>query len=169
MGKRAVAGFCLVILLFTVCTSCARIDDDRIPAVNVNIVFSNEGVWAKYGVSGALQSKRFIRSATAPVPADFPYTVNTYTGYGGVLLVGELYSGMPIAYDLSCPYEARPDIRINVDNDAHDAICPVCGSTYDIFGGQGRPTSGPAAERGYGLTRYRVFEGGALNYRVITR
>lgn len=149
-------------------TSCNRIDDNRIPGVGVNIVFSTPGIWAKYGISGALDTRRFIRSATSPVPADFPYTVTTYTGYGGVLLVGDVY-GNPLAYDLSCPYEAKPDIRINVDRDANDAVCPVCGSTYDIFEGQGRPTSGPAAERGYGLTRYRVLEGDALNYRVITR
>lgn len=154
--------------LFLIVAGCDRIDDERIPRVNVNIVFVNEGVWAKYGIAGALDTRRFIRNTTPSVPADFPYTANTFTGYGGVLLVGDLY-GNPVAYDLACPYEAKMDIRINVDNEAHNAVCPVCGSTYDIFGGQGRPTSGPAADRGYGLTRYYVMDGGTLNYRVITR
>lgn len=156
--------FTLVVILM----GCEHIDDDRIPRVNVNIVFANEGVWAKYGVAGALDSRRFIRNTSPAVPVDFPYTANTFTGYGGVLLVGDLY-GNPVAYDLACPYEAKPDIRINVDKEANNAVCPVCGSTYDIFGGQGRPTSGPAASRGYGLTRYYVLEGSTLNYRVITR
>lgn len=148
--------------------SCSRIDDKRLPAVPVNIVFTTEGMWAKYGIGGALEHRRFIKSQSNPVPADFPYTVSTYTGFGGVLLVGDLY-GNPLAYDLSCPFEASPEIRITVDSDNHDAVCPACGSTYDIFGGYGRPTSGPSAERGYGLTRYNVFEGGVMNYRVITR
>lgn len=166
MVRLISASICIIATLWIV--SCSRIDDDRIPSVNVNLVFSNEGVWARYGVSGALDHKRFIRSSTNPVPSDFPYTANTYTGYGGILLVCD-YIGQPLAYDLSCPYEAKPDVRIIVDDDAHDAACPVCGSTYDVFGGQGRPTSGPAAERGYGLTRYRITTGGALNYRVVTR
>lgn len=147
---------------------CKTIDDDRIPPVNVNIVFTTDGVWSRYGIGGALDSHRFIKSGNLTVPADFPYAVSYYTGYGGVLLCGDIY-GNPIAYDLSCPYEAKPNIRIEVDNDAHDAYCPVCHSTYDIFAGDGRATSGPAAERAYGLTRYRVYEGGVMNYRVITR
>ena len=156
------------IALVLCAASCSRIDDKRIPSVNVNIVFSTDGMWSKYGVGGALQWKRFIKTSTQRVPADFPFTVSTYTGYGGVLLVGDLY-GNPVAYDLSCPYEVKPDIRIEVDDESHDAYCPVCGSTYDIYGGQGRPTSGPSAERGYGLTRYNVLTGSGLNYRVVTR
>lgn len=157
-----------VLAVFLAVVSCNRIDDKRIPGVNVNVVFSTEGMWAKYGVSGAMEWRRFIRSTSNPVPQDFPYTVNSYTGYGGILLVGDYY-GNALAYDLSCPFEAKPDIRVNIDPEAHDAVCPVCGSTYDVFGGQGRPTSGPSAERGYGLTRYNVVSGGTLYYRVITR
>lgn len=148
-------------------TACSRIDDTRLPSVPVNIVFTTEGMWTKYGISGALDTRRFIKNEK--VPADFPYTLSTYTGFGGVLLVGDLY-GNPMAYDLSCPFEAKPDIRVVVDNEILDAECPHCHSTYDIFGGQGRPTSGPAAERGYGLTRYKVIDGGsALNYKLIIR
>lgn len=150
-------------------TSCQRIDDDRLPPVAVNVVFTTPGVWALYGVGGALEWKRFIRTRTLTVPADFPYTAASYTGFGGLLLVGDLY-GNPLAYDLACPYEARADVRVEINPEANDARCPVCHSTYDVFGGQGRPTSGPAAQRGYGLTRYRVAEGsGALDYRMIIR
>lgn len=162
---RSIATILLVGLLSG---SCSRIDDTRIPAMPVNIVFSTVGVWNAYGIGGAMEHRRFIKSSTNPVPADFPYTVSTYTGYGGVLLVGDIY-GNPIAYDLACPYEAQPEIRIAVDNSAYDAVCPVCKSTYDVFAGYGRPTSGPAAERGYGLRRYSVIEGDVMNYRVITR
>ena len=158
----------LALLICVTTLSCSRIDDTRVPAVPVNIVFTTVGMWNTYGIGGALESKRFIKSQTAPVPADFPYTVSTYTGFGGVLLVGDIY-GNPLAYDLSCPYEAKPDIKIKVDESVHDAACPVCGSTYDIFAGYGRPTSGPSAERGYGLRRYNVVDGDAMSYKVITR
>lgn len=148
--------------------SCSRIDDNRLPPVNVNIVFTTDGMWQVYGVGGALEWKRFIKSSTEAVPSNFPYTISSYTGFGGILLVGDLY-GNPIAYDLACPYEARADIRITVDPEANNASCPVCHSVYDIFGGNGRPIGGPAADRGYGLTRYKVYSGGDMNYKVITR
>lgn len=147
---------------------CSRIDDDRIPPVNVNIVFTNQGMWERYGIGGALDTRRFVRTSAIHEPSDFPFTASTYTGYGGVLLVGDLY-GNPVAYDLSCPYEAKSNVRIAVDTEANNAYCPSCHSVYDIFGGEGRPIAGPAADRGYGLTRYRVLQGGATNYRVITR
>lgn len=172
---RHFAAACIARTLCILCIAvsaagCSRIDDTRLPAVSVNIVFTSQGMWERYGVNGALDTRSFIRTRTFTSPVDFPYTDATYTGFGGVLLVSNLY-GMPIAYDLACPYEAKADIRIRVDKDALDAECPVCHSTYDIFGGEGRPTSGPAAERGYGLTRYRVLDGaaGAMAYRVISR
>lgn len=150
--------------------SCKRVDDDRIPPVGVNIVFTTEGVWNTYGVSAAHEYRRFIRTATMKVPADFPYTVSSATGYGGVLLVGDVF-GNPVAYDLACPVEVKPDIRVEVDIDAADAYCKICGSTYDIFMGNGNPTSGPAADKGYGLTRYKVYQGNGntLNNHFITR
>ena len=160
---------CAITLLSVLFSSCKTIDDDRIPPVAVNIVFTTDGVWDRYGVSGAKTHRNFIRTSNIKEPSDFPFTANTFTGYGGVLLVGDMF-GEAVAYDLACPYEVKPDVRIVVDNDAADAYCPVCGSTYDIFMGNGHPTSGPAADRGYGLTRYRVYKGdGLLNYRVISR
>lgn len=159
----------LLTAIVGVLSSCSRIDDDRIPAVPVNIVFTSQGMWETYGVSGAGGHRRFIRTNSLREPANFPYAVSSYTGYGGVLLISD-YFGNYLAYDLSCPYEAKPDIRIKVDEDHHDAVCPVCGSTYDIFSAYGHPTSGPAATHGYGLTRYRVSRvDQGLTYMVITR
>lgn len=63
-------------------------DNKRLPAVPVQIVFSDPGGWITYGVSGAMQSRRFIRALK--IPADFPYTSTTFTGYGGVLLVSDV-------------------------------------------------------------------------------
>lgn len=148
--------------------SCHHIDDDRIPPTAVYIAFQSVGEWERYGVSGATDSQRFIKADR--VPDGYPYAALTETGYGGVLLVSDLL-GECRAYDLSCPVEARTNIRITVDYEKNIAVCPKCGSTYDIFSNFGTPLSGPAVERGYGLTRYRVSAPmpSAIPYRVITR
>ena len=79
-------------------------------------------------------------------------------------MLGELY-----VYDLACPVEARPTVRIEVAPGATEARCPQCGSTFDIYGAtHGNPLTGPAADRGYALRRYHVHSGGPTEYRVIT-
>lgn len=155
----------LALAALALTTGCQSIDDNRIPAVQVSVVFSTVGEWNTYGVGGALEYRRFIRSEN--IPANFPYTATTYTGFGGILLVGDIY-GEPKAYDLSCPVECKKDVRIAVDRDNNIAECPVCHSTYDVFSNDGYPLSGLAAQRGYGLQRYHVTRG-ASNYYMILR
>ena len=147
--------------------SCNKLDDDRIPPVPVSIVFQTQGMWESYGVPGATDYREFI--ASKRLPAGFPYTAMTYTGFGGVLLVCDIL-GDPQAFDLSCPVEARQDTRIAIDRDENVARCAVCGSTYDVFGNYGTPLSGPAVDMHYALTRYHVNRGsGALEYIVVSR
>lgn len=146
-------------------SACHTIDDDRIPATPVNITFSSIGMWDTYGVGGALDTQRFIKSER--VPASYPYAAGSYTGFGGVLLVCD-YQGNAVAYDLACPVECKATVRVKVNTDSHIAECPTCHSTYAIFENYGYPLSGLAAERGYGLRRYYVVSG-ATDYRVITR
>ncbi len=145
---------------------CHSVDDDRIPPVEVYIPFQTQADWTVYGVSGACTSKRFIKQDR--VPSDYPYQAMSYTGYGGVLLCSDIH-GMPVAYDLSCPVEVRPDVRIVVDEDLQKAVCPKCHSIYDIFTNYGSPVSGPAAEDGFGLQRYRVGSGVQGQYMVVVR
>lgn len=149
-------------------TACHHIDDDRIPPCPVYIAFQSVGEWERYGVAGATDARRFIKADR--VPDGYPYAALTETGYGGVLLVSDLM-GECLAYDLSCPVEARVNIRVDIDREKNVAVCPKCGSVYDIFSNFGTPLSGPAVERGYGLTRYRVSAPmpSAIPYRVITR
>lgn len=142
--------------------SCNRVDDTRIPAAPVNIVFNDSGMWDVYGVGGAMQYKYFIKNEQ---PANFPWTISTYTGYGGVLLVRDFY-GTPLAYDMACPVECRPTTRIFVDNTLNIAECPVCHSTYAIYENYGRPLSGLAAERGYGLRHYNVMANSFGGYNI---
>ena len=145
--------------------SCKHLDDDRVPVMPVNIVFATPADWDVYGVSGALSYKNFIRERR--VPASFPYTALTYTGYGGVLLLCDV-QGAPQAYDLSCPVEHKADVRVAIDEDDEFlARCPQCGSKYNVFSLTGHPVSGPAAKDGFALRRYRVGPQGS-NYMVVS-
>ena len=58
------------------------------------------------------------------------------TGFGGVLVYhGVNASGMDqyYAFDAACPYEAKTSIIVEVTDDGLYAICPKCGSKYDLF------------------------------------
>jgi nitrite reductase/ring-hydroxylating ferredoxin subunit len=59
-------------------------------------------------------------------------------GYGGVLVVHNMF-GEYKAFDLSCTFEARPDVLVAVDNEILYAVCPVCGTKYDVGTGNGAP------------------------------
>lgn len=156
----------LICVLALGASSCKSLDDDRIPPAPVRITFPTVAEWQIYGTPGATDYKRFIKSEK--IPSNYPWTALTETGYGGVLLCSDVH-GAPVAYDLSCPVEIRPDIRIIVDNEAMNAYCPKCHSVYDIFTNYGQPLSGPAAEDGYGLQKYYVGAGAAGEYMVVSR
>ncbi|MCM1110197.1 MAG: hypothetical protein NC336_03210 [Clostridium sp.] len=136
---------------------CKSVDDDRIPRVPVRIQFQTMGDWITYGVGGAGETRRFILATREP--AGFPYTSLSATGYGGVLLVCD-YDGQYRVFDLACPVECRPTVRINVimDSGTPRGECPECHSTYDVFR-WGGPLGGTAARKGYGLTHYVVGPG----------
>lgn len=145
--------------------SCRHIDDDRIPPMPVYVQFTTVGDWQLYGVAGAGLYRYFIKQDKKP--AGYPYTAMTATGFGGVLLVGDIH-GEPVAYDLACPVECRSNVRVQVVEDNLTAECPVCHSVYDIASAYGYPLSGPAAQEGYGLQRYSVNAGNNGIYRIIT-
>lgn len=145
-------------------TGCDHLDDDRIPVLPVRIGFATVGDWNVSGVGGALDHKRFIKEEG--IPAGFHYTALSATGFGGVLLVGDVL-GHPAAYDLACPVECRRDVRIFVNTDEMVGECPECHSKYDIFSLGGHPLSGPAANDGYGLRRYTVGAGSA-DYMLVS-
>lgn len=154
-----------MIFILAVC-NCRHIDDDRIPPAQAYLQFNTIGDWNLYGVSGAGDYAYFIKQALQP--AGYPYTALSATGFGGILLIGDIH-GEPQAYDLACPVECRSDVRVSVVEDALVAECPVCHSTYDIVTNYGHPLSGTAAEKAYGLQRYYVHEGSNGEYRVVTR
>jgi hypothetical protein len=80
---------------------------------------------------------------------------SSYIGYGGVLVVCT-YDGNYYAYDLSCPYEKKPDTKLSVDA-SMKAVCKKCGSEYNgIFWGNRAPSAGPALKDGLTLRNYTV-------------
>ncbi|MCI9284836.1 MAG: hypothetical protein HFJ91_03330 [Muribaculaceae bacterium] len=161
--------FILLLLVVTLWSACDSVDDNRIPYCEVRLTFPTVGDWNLYGVKGdAASYERYILAPGMRVPSAFPYTAMDRTGYGGLLLVADVLGDLH-AYDLACPYEARPEIRLFIPEGELYAECPVCGSTYEVFSNGGMPRSGPAADRGYALQRYSVTSGGALNYKIITR
>lgn len=136
-------------------SGCHHIDNKRLPMAYVNITFYTPGEWVLYGVSGAAQFKYFI--IQDKVPAGFPYTAMSATGFGGVLLC-TTYAGVPVAYDLACPVECRANVRVYI-NDEFEAECPMCHSRYDVFEKYGYPIGGKAAEEGFGMEIYNVSPG----------
>ena len=54
-------------------------------------------------------------------------------GFGGVLVVHNVFDEFK-AFDRTCPYEANPSITVEVDNEVLYAVCPKCGTKYDIAG-----------------------------------
>ena len=166
IGPLKKAKIVAVIITATILSACHHIDNNRIPPAPVRISFNTVAEWDIYGTPGAAQTRQFIKSMR--IPSNFPYTALTETGFGGVLLCGDVF-GAPVAYDLACPVEMRADVRIIVDNETLNAYCPVCHSVYDIFTNYGHPVSGKAAEQGYGLQRYYVGAGPEGEYMVIRR
>ncbi|MDE6130741.1 MAG: hypothetical protein K2F74_04020 [Muribaculaceae bacterium] len=156
---------CLPLVVALSLASCHHLDDDRIPPAPVLVQFNTVADWDAYGVPGAMSWRYFIKSERQP--QNYPYTAMSATGFGGILLCGDI-NGNPLAYDLSCPVECRADVRVYIDQEALVAECPKCHSTYDVFSLWGHPLSGEAAERGYGLRRYTVRQGGQNEYRVIS-
>lgn len=159
--------------LLSLLSSCNQVDDDRIPSLPVYINLSGAGLWNSYGVSGVGVSRRFINYQGEQSPDGFPYNANTYVGFGGVLLIGGIdpftsEPNVPLAYDLSCPVERSQTVRVSVNSENLEAVCPVCGSHYNVVTAGGSPVSGPAltGKYKYGLRRYSCDPGQGGGYII---
>lgn len=161
---RFIANIMMAAALLIGAAACGEVNDERIPAVSVNVELSNPGYWDIYGVHGLGQSRIFIKNER--IPADFPFTAMTFTGFGGILLVTDL-SNSPLAYDLACPVEVSPTVRVRFNPDNLEARCPECGSVYNVCEYQGSAVSGVAYDRKYGLRRYRVLPAVTGGYNIV--
>lgn len=166
----AAATLCLLPAAF-LSAGCSRVDDDRIPSMPVAINLADPGLWNIYGVSGTGLWRTFIKDLN--VPSGFPYSANTHTGFGGVLLIGGVdpFDGttdQPLAYDLSCPVECRRDVRVYIEENSLDAVCQLCESRYNVLTGGGTAISGDAYDHKprYGLRRYQCIPGQLGGYII---
>lgn len=140
-------------ILLALCCSCDHINNKAVPSFIVRIDLGNYALWNTYGVNGMGDYRIFNREKN--LPANFPYNVNTYTGYGGVLLM--MGMDTPLAYDLSCPVEASPTITLSINADNFEAVCPKCGSRYNPLTGFGGPVAGVAINNKVGMRQYNVY------------
>lgn len=166
MKKLQKTIYIIGVLFSIVCISaCTKIDDNRVPSYPVNLNLSTAGYWQTYGVTSPGTYRLFNKMER--IPMNYPYNANIYTGFGGVLLVCDIYSGEPLAYDASCPVERRADIRVVIDDEnINEAVCSKCGSHYDVMSGWGTPVSGKALTQKVGLMRYSVIKTGS-GYNVV--
>lgn len=148
----------LLAALLLAAASCTKIDNKSTPNYPVRINLGSYAMWATYGVNGLGEYKLFCR--TKQLPSNFPYNANTYTGFGGVILIYGLDISTstygPIAFEAACPVENKPTVLLDIDPDNFDAVCPNCKSRYNVIGGAGGPISGQAVEKKKGLRSFIV-------------
>lgn len=147
--------FCILftLLVLGMGSSCDRIDNKAVPNFTVRIDLGSYALWNTYGVNGMGDYRIFSREKN--IPANFPYNVNTFTGYGGVLLMMGLEA--PMAYDLTCPVEVSQSITLSINAENFEAVCPKCGSRFNPLTGDGGPVSGVAINNKVGMRQYHVY------------
>lgn len=137
---------------------CEKINNESLKGFTVHIDLGEIGKWNTYGVH-VLGDYQFFNRMKG-IPKNFPYNVNTYTGYGGVLLFmgQDMATGgsVPLAFDMACPVEHNAEVTVTIDESTLEAYCPKCKSRYNVLLGSGGPISGMAMDRKVGLNMYRV-------------
>lgn len=147
-----------------ICGCGSSVNDSRLPDAPVSIVFPTQADWNTHGTPAPLSHRSFIKRLRQP--SSFPFTATTETGFGGVLLVADVF-GAPAAFCLACPVEKDAGILVEIDEEQLIARCPKCGSTFDVFSNNGIPLSGPAASKKYALRRHYVGAGLPGQYMII--
>lgn len=88
-----------------------------------------------------------------------PKYIGQYLGYGGVVVFHN-FDDRFVAFDLACPNEVDPQVRLNVDSIPGEAVCPQCGAVFDIGYGHGYPVAGdcrnPMRQYGVAISNYDV-------------
>lgn len=145
------------LLLLFVCLSCAETIETRIPyrAVNLELDLTYQDK-----VLNAIQAYKLYTQSNID-------QANEMTGFGGVLVFHGLSSsgtGAFFAFDAACPHEASTTVRVEVDEAAVYAVCPKCGSKFEILNGLGNPVEGPCAQEKQALKQYQVSMNGNKIY-----
>lgn len=171
---KRLACFMVAAACLTMAGCADSVNNTRLPNFPVFLNLSGPGMWNTYGVGGVGMHREFVKDRQ--IPAGFPYLASSFTGYGGILLVGvdaasnfadATWPYLPMAFDLSCPVEASQDVLVYVDESSFEAVCPKCHSRYTLMSGGG-PLAGPAVGFKYGLQPYRC-SGTPMTGFTITR
>lgn len=147
---------CVILLLLVMLAACEHVNNTVVPKFRVHLDLRPVGNWNVYGVAGMGDWRYFNREKR--LPANYPYTVNTYTGFGGVLLLRPIdaINPAPIAFDAACPVESSVDAIVSIDSQTLEAVCPRCKSRFNVFEWGGQATSGVAKTNNFGLRMLKV-------------
>lgn len=119
---------------------CENDDQRRIPNMQVYLELDLNGRFSTF------------RNQYDVVVYDKKETVKDFIGFGGIL-VNIDYQNRYGAYDLACPYEVNPLVRVHPNEIGTQAVCPECGSVFEIWNGTGMVSKTPSK---WNLKRYQV-------------
>jgi nitrite reductase/ring-hydroxylating ferredoxin subunit len=112
----------------------------------------NYPVYLRLDLSNKDKELRPINSSKAYTEKNINMNIER-AGFGGVLVVHAVDDRFH-AFDLACPHEASRSVLLAADENNLYAVCPRCGSKYDIAFG----TGAPEGVSKYYLKRYTVSE-----------
>lgn len=145
-----------LLILFTL-LSCADTIETRIPYravyLELDLTYQDKAL-------NAIQAYKIYTSKDVDQAGE-------QTGFGGVLVYHGLSSsgtGAFFAFDAACPHEASANVIVDVDESAVYAICPKCGSKFELLNDIGNPVEGPCAEEKQALKQYVVDTNGNKIY-----
>ena len=114
-----------LLILFTL-LSCADTIETRIPYravyLELDLTYQDKAL-------NAIQAYKIYTSKDVDQAGE-------QTGFGGVLVYHGLSSngtGAFFAFDAACPHEASANVIVDVDESAVYAICPKCGSKFELL------------------------------------
>ncbi len=119
----------IVLLLVALLVGCKNQMTSSIPSTKVDFKFNILTDAPQLNANGGVAT--FIK----------PKYANQYLGYGGVVVFRNFEGASFAAFDLACPNEVDPQVRLNVDSIPGEAICMQCGAVFDIAYSRGYPIS----------------------------
>lgn len=139
-------------LLILFCAlSCSKTEHSYFPSypvyLELDLTFEDKDL------NGVMAYKEYILGKTSGLGA------TERTGLGGILVYHSV-NGYH-AYDLACPNETQASVRVEMDDDAIYAVCPKCGSKYNVYEASGNRVEGPATR---GLKQYQTALSGTKLY-----
>ena len=138
--------YCLLILL--VC-SCSKMAETTIP--NYPVYLELDLTFEDRALKASQAYKIYTQSNIGPLETAGFGVVLVFHGFSNNGGTGETY----YAFDAACPFEAQANVKVEVDENAIYAICPKCGSKFEILNGIGNPVEGPSKSylRQYSVTQ----------------